>query len=463
MAKLTAEQRKFKLANDEPGPLLRELGIPAMMGMLITALNNVIDTIFIGHALGMKAVGGLAIVFPLQMIFLAVAQAIGTGGGSIVSISLGKNRIDDANRVLGNVFTFVTIFSLLFLAAGVFYMRPILRMFGATEAIIDFAKSFAEVTIWGFFFYAMSMALSNIVRAEGNTMVALMSRVVGAVVKIVLTPVFLFVFRWGMEGAALSSVIANVLSLVVIMAYMFSKDSLLKLKLSCMKPDFKIFYQISVLGSSVLIRYMAGSIVAILVNNTLSYYGQYFYIAMYGIIYRMKMFIFQPLFGLGQGMQPIVGFAVGTMNIPRIIRTLKLSFLWATIISVIGWGLIVIFNDEAVMLFGSSKRLVENGDDLLLIANIMLPTAGFQIIAGTMFTALGKGIPSMIVSLSRQTLFFIPLLIILPLWYEAWGVWYAIPLSEFLSFLVCAVMVWLEFRNLKRLEKAQEQAGIVTS
>ncbi|MBN2725575.1 MAG: MATE family efflux transporter [Deltaproteobacteria bacterium] len=449
---LSPEVRKAKLAGDDVGSLLRELGVPAILGMFVTAFNNLIDTIFVGQGLGIKAIGGLAIVFPLQMIFLAVAQAIGVGGGAIISIALGNNDQDKVERILGNVLSLVLCFSALFLLIGGVFIVPLMRMFGATDALMPFAVAYTRVTIWGFFFYALSMALSNVVRAEGNTMVAMTARIVAAILKLILTPVFIFIFRWGMEGAALSTVVAHFISLLVIAVYMLGGKSLLKVRGRYLLPDYSIVKQIFSLGSSVLVRYMAGSIVSVLINNTLSYYGQYFYIAMYGIIYRVRTFIFQPIYGLAQGMQPIVGFAVGMRDLERIKKALKLSFFYGTLIAFFSWGLMALFADETISLFGSSEKLIERGDDVLVVANLMLPTVGFQIIAVSMFLSLGRSVQSLMLSIARQALFFIPLAIILPMKYGPWGIWYAYPLSDLLSFLVAFFLVrhqWKMFETAK--------------
>ncbi len=441
--------RREMLANEDIGTLLLKLSLPAAVGMLVQALYNVVDTIFVGRGVGVLAIAGMSVAFPIQMIVMAVAQAIGIGGASIISRSLGSNDMERAEKTMGNIIAMILIVTSAFMAAGLFFLEPILELFGATEAIMPHAVEYMRVILLGTIFFAFSMAINNVVRAEGNAMVAMTTMLISGGLNIILDPIFIFVLGMGIRGAAIATVIAQATTAIYLAYYILSGKSMLKLHASNLKLDGYIIKETFAIGASAFFRQVAGSIIMVILNNTLAIYGGDTSIAVYGVVNRLLTFVLMPLFGISQGFLPVVGFNYGAKNMDRVMQAIRLAILAATIISTSGFLLLFAFPAKLLQIFSDEPGLIEMGVPALRMIVLALPLVGFQIIGSSLYQALGKALPSLFLSMSRQILFLIPLVLILPIFLDLTGVWLAFPVADALSAIVTLILIIGEIKLLK--------------
>jgi len=438
-------QISARLGEEKINKLLVNLSLPATIAMMVNALYNLVDTIFVGRGVGALAIGGLTIAFPIQMVIMAFAQMIGIGAASAISRSLGAKNIARANYVAGNSFLCVIILSSIIAAIGLTFTEPMLRFFGSTETILQYAKDYITIILWGSIFFSFAMSSNNLIRAEGNAKVAMTSMLIGAILNMFLDPIFIFIFKMGIKGAALATIISQFISFTYILKYLFSGKSSLKIKLHHLKPKTHIIIEIFTVGFATFTRQVTQSIVAIIVNNSLRIFGGDIALIIVGILHRITMFLFMPLFGIIQGMQPIVGFNYGAKKFDRVREALKLSLLAATTIATLGWLMAELFPFLILSIFTGNKEVIEIGTPVIRIVISMVPVIGIQIVGAALFQSLGKAIPSLILSLLRQVLLFIPLIIILPrvLGLGLLGIWVAYPVADFMS----AILTTLFLRN----------------
>ncbi len=439
-------ERSEMLANETIGKLLFKLSTPAMIGMIVQALYNLVDTIFIGRGVGVLGIAGVTIVFPIQMIIMSISLTIGIGGASIISRSLGAKNIQRAEKTMGNIISVVFVLSIIVMILGNIFIVPLLNLFGATDAILSYSKDYLRIILFGTVFFSFAMSSNNIVRAEGNAKVAMYTMLISAVLNIILDPIFIFSLNLGIKGAALASVIAQAVTAVYLLYYFLKGKSEMKIHIENLKPDFRLLSEIFAIGSASFFRNVAGSLMAIILNNLLSLYGGDVYIAVFGVVNRLIMFIFMPMFGIIQGMQPIVGFNYGAQRLDRVKQVLKISVLTTTIISTVGFLFLMIFPEFFISIFNSDVQLIEIGKKALRIIVLAFPLIGFQIVGASLFQAVGKAVPSLILSMSRQILFFIPLVLILPLFFKLNGIWFAFPIADFLSAIVTFIMFSKEIK-----------------
>ncbi len=430
------------LANEPVGKLLTKLSVPAIMGMISMALYNVVDTIFIGQGAGALAIGGLAIVFPIQMIINSVAQAVGLGGASIVSRSLGANDMAKANLTFGNIMTLIILLSIFILPFAYYYQREILIIFGAEGQILVYAQEYYSIVIWSGPFLSFAMTTNSIIRAEGNARVAMVTMLISSVLNLILDPIFIFALDMGIKGAAYATLISIVLTNFYLWLYFKSGKSALNLKLQNLKPDAKIIWETISIGASSFTRQAAGSFVAIVMNHSLMHYGSEMAVAAYGVINRVLMFIFMPLFGVVQGFMPIVGYNFGAKNFGRVRSAIKVSFMATTIMAMAGMLLVLLFPAPIVRIFSNDTELLAISKNALQIIVLAFPLIGIQVIGAGLFQALGKALPSLFLSLSRQVLFLLPLIAFLPTLLGINGIWYSFPLADVLAFSITAFMVY---------------------
>lgn len=444
------DSRNEMLGNENISRLLFKLSLPATIGMIVNALYNIIDTIFIGRWVGLDAIGGLAIAFPIQMLIMAFAQMIGIGAASSISRNLGKKNIEKADHIAGNSFIAILILSFLFVIFGLTFTEPLLYIFGATDTLLPYAKDYITIIFMGSIFFSFTISSNNLVRAEGKAMVAMLSMLIGTVLNIILDPIFIKVLDLGIRGAALATIISQFCSFVFILIYLYSGKSSLKVKLHHLIPDLNIMKEIFTIGAAPFARQVAGSIVAIVINNSLKFYGGTLEISILGVINRITMFLYMPLFGIAQGLQPIVGFNYGAKKASRVNEVIILAIKVSTIAACLGFIVTQSFPDTIISIFNNDTALVENGSRVLRIVIAMIPFIGLQIVGATVFQAIGKAVPSLILSLSRQVLFFIPLALILPLFIGLNGIWLAFPIADFLSAGVTGILLKKEVNHITK-------------
>ena len=454
--------KEHKLADKNIPRLLFKLTLPAAIGMIVQALYNIVDTIFIGHAIGPEGIAGLSIVFPVQLIVLGFGQMLGMGGASIISRALGANDLDKANRTFGNQIFSVLLFAVLIMTPGLLFPRQILSLFGATEAIMSYSLSYYRIIVFSAGLFMFAMMTNNVLRAEGHAKLAMNNMLISAGLNIILDAVFILWFKMGVQGAALATVLAQLI-VVFYLIYHFTKgQSFFRINLADLKPKFAILKEMYGVGLAAFVRQVSGSFIVIIMNNKLGYFDATgLYIAVYGIINRLLSIFFMPMFGIGQGLQPVLGFNYGAKRMDLARKAAGLAFTWAIGISVIAFIVIQIFPGLLMRLFTSDSQVIEQGIHAMRRIGMLFPIIGVQIIGSIFFQAIGYKTESLILSLSRQILFFIPTFYIMSYYFGVNGVWLTFPIADFLAFVVTSVLVlnqlkkWTIEENGKKIHRTQ--------
>ena len=447
------------LADSHIGRLLIKLSLPATIGMLVMALYNIVDTIFVGHGVGSLAIAGLTIVFPIQMIVMAVAMMVGMGAASIISRALGANDIARANQTLGNVLLIVVSLGIVVAVGGNLCIDVLLKIFGATPAILPYARDYARIILAGTMLFAFAMTANAVVRAEGRATIAMTTMIVSSVLNIILDAVFIFGFGWGIRGAAVATVVSQLTTDLYLLGFFVRGKGSLKICRVGFRPNFKIIREMVAVGSSAFVRQISGSLIAVIVNNTLKFYGGELSIAVYGIVNRILMFVFMPIFGIAQGVQPIVGYNYGARRYAQALRVLHLGIVCTTLIAVAGAFYLEIFPAQIFSFFTNDQQLITLGVRAIRIINIGTALIGFQVIATTLFQSLGMARKALYLTVARQ-LVLIPLVIFLPIPFQLNGVWCAFPLSDLLFFFVSWGMYRPQVHNLKKMHLHPELSVI---
>jgi len=437
-----------RLGSESIARLLLRLSAPATVGMLVQAFYNLTDTIFVGHGVGALAIAGIAVSFPVQIIVMAFAQTIGIGSASIVSRSLGAGEPDRADRTLGNLYTLTILSSLAIATLGSIFLTPLLGVFGATESILPFGREYLRVILFGTPFFIFAMATNAVVRAEGNARVAMWTMIISGLLNIALDPLFIYGFGLGVGGAALATVIAQATTVLYLLYYFLGRRSTLRPGAADLRLDRRIVWEMTSIGVGSGLRSAAGSVTTIILNNALARYGGDLAIAAFGVINRLLMFFLLPMFGVIQGMMPIVGFNYGSHRIDRARRAVRLTTISTTAFSTVVTVLLAAAPASLLRVFTQDADLIALGVSAVRIVVIALPTVGFQIMAAGMYQALGFAFPALVLALLRQVLLLAPLIAVLPRFLGLRGIWIAFPIADGLA---AAVTAWMVFRGLRLL------------
>lgn len=453
-----------KLLGEEKIPkLLTRLAVPATIGMIFNALYNLVDTIVLGRGVGHLAIGGLAISFPIQMIIMAFAMMIGIGAASAISRSLGAGNVEKADHIAGNAFLTIVILSTIMMAFGLTFLTPILKLFGATPELLPYAQEYMSVIFIGSIVFSSAVAGNNLIRSEGNAKAAMISMIIGTGMNIILDPLFVFYFNMGIRGAAIATIIAQFLSFIYVAHYFLSDRSTLKILPHHLIPDLEIIKEIMTVGFPSFMRQVAGSFLAIVINNSLSYYGGNIAISVYGIVNRVMMFILMPMFGTVQGFQPIAGFNYGAKKFDRVNEVIKSAIKRLVIYSTIGFLVIQLFPEAIISVFTQEAEVIELGTEVIRIIMLMIPIVGIQIISASLFQSLGKAKPALILSMLRQTLLLIPLVLILPRIFDfgLFGIWLAFPISDGISTILSVMLLLKEMKKMNDDHNAIDDSSLV--
>ncbi|HHU77071.1 MAG TPA: MATE family efflux transporter [Firmicutes bacterium] len=433
-----------RLGNEPIPRLLLDLAFPAMIGMLVMSFHNIIDTFFISRFVGTIGVGALSIALPVQMIIMALSGSFGIGGGSIISRRLGAKEVDKANLVLGNVLSVVIFISIAGIILGFKLLTPILYLFGSTETLLPYAQDYLGIILYGTAFFVFSMAMNNIIRSEGNAKAAMISMLISAVLNIILTPIFIAPLGMGVRGAALATVIAQGFTVIYLIVYFTSGKSSLHFKAINLRLKWPIIRETTAIGASFFVHQAAGSIMIIVANHMLIFYGGDLAISVFGIIYKILMFSIMPLMGIVQGLLPLVGYNYGANQHERVSESILLAIKVSVSLSLLAFIIIMAFPKAIILVFTDEAAAMKIGVTALRIMFSLSLTIGIQQITSGVFQALGRAKEAFILSVSRQIIFLIPLLLTLPFLFELTGVWMAFPLSDLLSFLL---VIWFISKN----------------
>jgi len=432
--------------------LLFKFSLPATIGLIVSSLYNVVDTLYVGHGVGPLAIAGLAIVLPIQILMFAVGMMIGVGSGSIISRSLGRNDKRKAMLTAGNGIILNFIISIIFMIPCFFLMDRILLFFGASQDVIGYAKNYMSIILFGFMFQSFDVAGNSIIRSEGRPRASMYVLILGAALNIILDPIFIFVFKMGVKGAAIATVISQIFSTTYILLYFMFGKSIFKLNLKMFKPDTPIIKEIIKIGFPSFLMGIIDSVIFILFNRAILKYGNDLYIAIMGIAVRIMDVTIMPIIGITQGFSTIISFNYGAKKYDRVKFILRESFLWTTIISAISFILIFGFPRLMLGIFSSNKDLALIGILPLRITTALFITLGIQFIGGSFFQSIGKAVPALILNISRQVIFLIPGIIILPIFFKLNGVWLSLPLSDFLSTTLTLFFISYELKLIKKLQ-----------
>ena len=439
--------KSLNLGTERIGPLFVKMALPSVIAMVVNGLYYMIDTVFVGRGVGVHALGGLAIVFPIQVLMIAIGSMIALGTASIVSRRLGENDAEGAKTAAGNAVVIAIIAGIaLALTAGLI-ITPLLRGLGATAANIEYGGGYLSTLLYGFVFVFLSFVGVSLVRAEGNAILAMIGMILGAVINAALDPLFIFVMGMGVEGAALATVIARLICTMLYAAYFFRGGSLLRFSLKHLRLRFCVVREIVALGLGSFLSQLSLSLLALVMNLSLRHYGNDLYMSLYGVLGRILIFVNMPILGLAQGLQPIVGFNYGARNLGRVKHALVVSIFASIVVG----GIICAFLNgvpRAVLgVFTNSPELLAIGIGPLRITTMLIPLIGVQIIAFSYFQALGRPFAALITSLSREFLILVPLLLFLPLVLGLHGVWIAYPVADALSVVSC--LIWMRWQQRK--------------
>lgn len=456
-----AFENQSPFASEPIGKLILKFAIPSVIALLVNSLYNIVDQIFIGWGVGYLGNGATNIVFPITIIALALAMMIGNGGAAYLSLKLGEGENDIAKKGVGNAVTLITIVSILLAVIFLIWINPILTLFGATEVLRPYALSYGYIIGIGLPFMMISAAINSMIRADGSPKYAMFSMVIGAILNVILDPVFIFIFKMGVQGAAIATVIGQIASFIVSVIYMphfktVHPDS------TSFRLNAKICGNVAVFGLSSFITQFAITIVMALTNNLLatygasSVYGAEIPLTATGIVMKVNQIMIAILLGIATGTQPIIGFNYGAKNYKRVKQALELSLIASEIISILSFLVFQFAPMSVVSLFGSEEGLYNEFAVMAFrIFLLLCPLAGFQTITAVYLQAVGKPVKSAILSLARQIIFFVPAALILPKFMGVTGVLWTGPVADGLAFILSLIFLLYERNHLKKGHQLQ--------
>lgn len=454
---MTANQSvPLELGTEKIGKLLMKYAGPAIIAMTASSLYNMIDSIFIGHGVGPLAIAGLAVTFPLMNLSAAFGTLVGVGASTILSVLLGQKNYDVANKVLGNVVTLNIIIGLVFMSVALTFLDPILYFFGASENTIVYAREYMQVILLGNVITHLYLGLNNQLRASGNPRMAMNLTIMTVILNVIFAPLFIFVFDMGIRGAALATVIAQFVALVVILRYFSNQGRLLHFQKRNLRLDRRIAKDSLSIGLAPFLMNSAACLVTLFINQQLKNYSGDLAIGAYGIVNRISFLFIMINMGLNQGMQPIAGYNYGARKYSRVKEVYKKTVKYATLVALIGFVVSIAFPHAAVSVFTSDAELIELAAKGLVLINLMLPLVGFQMVTSNLFQCLGMINKSIILSMSRQLLFLLPLLYVMPMFLDAKGIWLSFPISDFLASMVTFIMLMGLLRKLRKLNDGDD-------
>ena len=426
------------------GKLLIKQAVPASIGILVMSLNILVDTIFVGHWIGSQAIAAINVVLPVSFFIAALGMAIGIGGSSIVSRALGANEKSKALKTFGNQVTMTIALTLTLVFFGLYYIDNIIPLFGGKGTIFEPAKTYYQIVLYGVPFLALSMMGNTIIRAEGKPKYAMYAMMIPSITNLVLDILLINVMDMGMIGAAWATTGSYMLCFIFIFWFFVSKNSEMKISLIHFKLQRSIVSEISNLGSVTLSRQAIVSITYLLMNNILFDFGGVTSVTSYAIVSRMLMFALFPIFGITQGFIPIAGYNYGAQNYDRVKQAIRIAIIYAMVMASLVFVLLISFPELITRMFTTDSLVIEKTPTAMRWVFAATPIIAVQLIGSAYFQAVGKAIPALLLTLSRQGFFFIPLIFILPLWYGELGVWIAFPVSDVLSTLLTAYILYRE-------------------
>jgi putative MATE family efflux protein len=446
-------ERSVAMQEGKIGSLLWKFSLPAIVGMLVNALYNIVDRIFVGRGVGPIAIAATTVAFPIMIIMMGVSILIGIGTTALISLRLGEQKKDEAEKVAGNGVVMLIVLPLILMVIFMLFAGPILTAFGAEGDVFPYAWDFTRIIMLGTVFGSLSMGMNNFIRAEGNPTYAMATQITGALTNIVLNYIFIFKLGLGIKGSALATICGQSISTFLVLYYYISGRSLIKIRMKNLKLQIPILISIVTIGFAPFAMQIANSIQQMILNKSLYAYGGDMALSALGIMMSIATLLLMPLLGISQGAQPLIGYNYGARQYERVKETLTKAIIAGTCIALVFYLVIHIWPNQIVGLFSEDNpTLTQMTTRAMLVYFAMLPILAFQILCSTYFQAVGKPVQSAILSLSRQVLLFIPLLLILPRFWGIDGIWRTAPIADALSVLLTASLIIHEMKNLPKTQ-----------
>ena len=440
----------LELGTKPVGKLLAQYALPAIIAMTAASLYNIIDRVFIGQVVGPMAISGLAITFPFMILAAAFGAAVGVGAATTISVKLGQKDYESAENTLGNTITLNLIIGLAFGGICLLFLDPILCFFGASDTTLPYARDFMQIILVGNVFSHMYFGMNAVLRAASKPRMAMFATIFTVAMNILLDAVFILWWHWGIKGAAFATIISQVLALCWQMKLFSNKNELLHLKRGIYKLKANLVRNIISIGISPFLMNACACVIVIFINNQLVKFGGDIAVGAYGIANSIAMIFIMFVIGLNQGMQPIAGYNYGAQQYGRMIRVVKLSIITALCIMLTGWTLAMFAPYYCARMFTKDPELIKSSIKAIQIIMMMYPFIGCQMVITNFFQCIGKVKISIFLSLSRQLLFLLPLLVLLPNFYGINGVWASMPTSDLISVIVAISIMTVYLRRFKK-------------
>ncbi|MBO4521364.1 MAG: MATE family efflux transporter [Alphaproteobacteria bacterium] len=447
-----------QLGTDPIFKLLMIFAPPAIIGLLINASYNLIDRIFVGNGIGSLGLAAITVSFPSMTVQLAVGLLVGIGGSVNFSVSLGQNKIPRAERIFTNAVMLIVFFVLLFISVHLLFLEPLLKLYGATPTIMPYAKTYLSIISFGSIFVMTNMTLNNFIRASGFPRFAMYTMLIGAVMNTILDALFIFVFKWGIAGAATATIIAQAVSFLWASSFFISAKAIYRFRRKYMLPSLKIISMICFIGAAPFLIQITYVFMQTVINKSLVQYGGDTAVSAMGATLAVTILLFMPVTGLCEGMQPVIGFNLGAKKYDRMLKVFRLNLVISTVFFVFSWGLLQLFPDNIIRLFNNQdQELIKIGTQSLKIISLLYPFIGLPIATTFFLQAVKYPHTAAFLAVGRQLLFIIPALSILPRYFGLAGVFYAFPTADFLGFLMAVPFTVQQFKKYGKQNEATKE------
>ena len=453
---MRTQDSPLSLGTDSLSSLLWRYAMPAIIAQVSSSLYNIIDSIFVGQGVGPMAISGLALTMPVMNLSAAFGAMVGVGSSALTSIRLGQGNKRAAELILGNVVLLNVVMGVAFMALGLIYLDDLLYLFGASDESIPYAREFMRVILIGNVITHLYLGLNNQLRVTGYPQKAMHTMLLSVVLNLVLCPLFIFVFKWGIAGSAWATVIAQTVALGWQLHHFSNRQNFLSFRRDSFRFNWDIVRGTLSIGMAPFMMQCCACVVVIFVNNTMQHYGGDLAIGAYGIVNRVAFLFTMVVMGLNHGMQPIVGYNYGAKNYERVRRILFMTIGWATVVTTVGFLVCQLFPEYVVRLFakedgsGDATQLITLASHGLQTILIAFPIVGFSMVVGNFFQYIGKAKRAIILSMTRQLIFILPLLVVLPPLWGQDGVWYSIPIADSMAMLLALLLLIYQLRKLRR-------------
>lgn len=452
-----------ELGTEKISRLLRQYALPAIIAQTASSLYNMVDSIFIGHGVGPQAISGLAVTFPLMNLSTAFGTLVGAGAATMLSVLLGQKNYSAANKVLGNVVSLNIIIGLIFMVLALIFIDPILIFFGASEATLPFAKEYMTIILYGNIITHLYFGLNAAMRSSGFPKKAMALTIFTVIFNTILDPIFIFVFDMGIAGAAWATVIAQAVAMCIVLHHFNNKSRAFHFEKGIVRLDWRVAKDSLAIGLGPFLMHSAACLVTLFINQQLRKYSGDMGIGAYGITNRFVFMFMMICMGLNQGMQPIAGYNYGARQYSRVKDVFWKTAMLAMIVTTTCFIICCFFPKAAASIFTHDEQLLELSSESLRMMTLVFPLVGFQMIGTNFFQSLGMVKKSILLSLSRQILFLLPLLYAMPMWLGTKGVWISFPIADLIAVSLTVILLMQLFRKFSRLKDGDDPSTLGSS